>query len=65
MITLGVVFIVLGVLVYAVPTLPWLGRLPGDIRIERPGMRFYFPVVSCVVVSIVLTLIFNLLSRFR
>jgi hypothetical protein len=47
---------------------PWiarlgLGRLPGDIAIQRPGFSFYFPVVSCVVVSVVLTLLFWLFRK--
>jgi membrane protein implicated in regulation of membrane protease activity len=47
---------------------PWiarlgLGRLPGDIVVQRPGFSFYFPVVSCVVVSVVLTLLFWLLRK--
>ena len=42
---------------------PWLrmlnmGRLPGDIVIERPGVHIYFPIVSCLVISLVLTLLF-------
>jgi hypothetical protein len=42
---------------------PWLnrlnlGRLPGDIVINRPGMHIYFPVVTCLVISLVLTLLF-------
>lgn len=41
----------------------WLGRLPGDIRIERGNSVFYFPIVTCVIVSIVLTLIVSLLRR--
>ena len=40
----------------------WLGRLPGDIRIERGNTAFYFPIVTCIIISIVLTL---LLSFFR
>ncbi len=40
-----------------------LGRLPGDIRIERPGFTFYFPLTSSLVVSLVLTLLVNLLAR--
>ena len=43
----------------------WLGRLPGDIRIEREHSSFYFPVVSCIVVSIVLSLLLSLFSIFR
>ena len=35
----------------------WLGRLPGDIRIERGNSAFYFPIVTCLIISIVLSLI--------
>jgi hypothetical protein len=41
----------------------WLGRLPGDIRIERGNSGFYFPLVTCLIVSIVLTLLMSLLRR--
>jgi hypothetical protein len=41
----------------------WLGRFPGDIRIERGNTAFYFPVVTCVVISIVLSLIMSLFRR--
>ena len=43
----------------------WLGRLPGDIRIERGHSAFYFPIVTCLVVSVVLTFLFWLISHFR
>jgi hypothetical protein len=39
------------------PNLPGLGRLPGDIVIERGNSRFYFPVVTCIVISVVLSLV--------
>lgn len=47
---------------------PWLarlglGRLPGDIAITRPGVQIYFPIVTCVVISIVLTLLFWLFRK--
>jgi hypothetical protein len=42
---------------------PWLGRLPGDIHIERDGWSFYFPLATCLVISIVLTLLFSLFGR--
>jgi hypothetical protein len=42
---------------------PWLGRLPGDIRIERGNWSFYFPIVTCLVISAVLTLLFALFRR--
>ena len=41
----------------------WLGRLPGDIRIERGSSTFYFPIVTCIIVSIVLTLIMSFFRR--
>ena len=42
----------------------WLGRLPGDLRIESERGGFYFPIVTCVVLSVVLTLVLSLLRRF-
>ncbi len=42
---------------------PWLGRLPGDIHIERGGWTFYFPLATCLIVSVILTLLFSLFGR--
>lgn len=67
--SLGLLIIVLGVGAVLVGVglyfgwLSWLGRLPGDVRIERPGFRFYLPLTSMLLVSVVLTLIVNLLRR--
>jgi hypothetical protein len=45
--------------------LNWLGRLPGDIRIEgKNGGGFYFPIVTCIVVSILLNVVIALIRRF-
>jgi hypothetical protein len=44
---------------------PWLGRLPGDIRIEGEGTTFYFPITTCLLLSALLTAVFFLLSRLR
>jgi len=41
-----------------------LGRLPGDIRIERDGFSFYFPLASSILVSVVLTIILNVAAKF-
>lgn len=43
--------------------LTWIGRLPGDIRIERENFRFYFPITTMILFSVLLTLIVNLLHR--
>jgi len=42
---------------------PWLGRLPGDIHIQRGNWSFYFPLATCLIISIVLTLLFSLFGR--
>jgi len=63
----GVLLVILGVIVVIasnfIGKVPWLGRLPGDIYVERDGWRFYFPLATCIAISIVLTLIFSLLGR--
>lgn len=41
-----------------------LGRLPGDIRVERENGSFYFPLTSSILVSVLLTLLLNIISRF-
>lgn len=63
LITVGVALVVVGVLVW-VGALSWFGRLPGDIRVERPGFRFYAPIVSMLIVSLVLTALITLVRRF-
>ena len=47
------------------PSLPWLGRLPGDIRIERENFHFYFPLVTCLLLSLVLSLVVWLIRLLR
>jgi len=63
LIAVGVVLIVIGVLVWA-GALSWFGRLPGDIRVERPGFQFYAPIVSMLILSLVLTILGVLIRRF-
>jgi hypothetical protein len=60
----GLVLVVVGlVLHYAPGVFGWFGRLPGDIRIESERGKFFFPITSMVIVSIVLTALFNLFRR--
>lgn len=63
---IGAALVLIGLIVYFFgDKLNWLGRLPGDIRIEgKDGGGFYFPIVTCIVVSIVLNLIIVLIRRF-
>ncbi len=58
----GAGLLVLGLLVWS-GAFSWFGRLPGDIRIEREGVRIYFPLVSMLIVSAVLSLLLWLFRR--
>jgi hypothetical protein len=62
---LGLVIAAIGLGWVLAPSLPWLGRLPGDIRIERENFRFYFPLATCLLISIALTLILWLFRTMR
>jgi hypothetical protein len=63
----GLLMVILGVILLAAGNLsgkvPWLGRLPGDIYIERGDWKFYFPLATSILISILLTLIFSFLGR--
>jgi hypothetical protein len=63
LIIFGVVLVVVGLVVTFAPKVPWLGRLPGDIYYKRDNFRFYFPLGTSILVSLVLTLLLNLLLR--
>lgn len=63
LIIFGVILISIGVVLFAFGKIPWFGRLPGDVIVRREGFVFYFPVVTMIIVSIVLTIIFNLIAR--
>lgn len=60
---LGGIILVMGLVLTLAPQLPWLGRLPGDIYVRGERFTFAFPIVTCLVVSVVLTLIMNLFFR--
>ena len=53
----GLVIAGIGLIWVLAPNLPRLGRLPGDIVIERGNSRFYFPIVTCIVIGVVLSLV--------
>jgi Protein of unknown function (DUF2905) len=63
----GVLLVILGglllVLGHSSGKVPWLGRLPGDIHVERGNWSFYFPLGTSILISIILTIIFSLFGR--
>lgn len=62
-ITGGILLIIIGVLLYFVPGLfTWFGKLPGDIRIENEHSKIFIPITSLILVSILLTVIVNLIK---
>ncbi len=59
----GLTLVIVGALLWSGFGKDWLGRLPGDLRIERGGAGFYFPIVTCLLISIVLTILLNIFRR--
>jgi len=63
LITIGIIAIVLGAVFVLFGKVPWIGRLPGDIIVRRGKVTFYFPIVTMLLLSIILTILFNLIGR--
>jgi hypothetical protein len=64
-IIIGLSIIVIGVIIYFFhDKLHWIGRLPGDIRVERENFRFYFPITTMIIFSVVVTVVLRLIRRF-
>jgi hypothetical protein len=63
LIVLGVVVAVLGVLLVLFDRVPWVGRLPGDIHVQRGNWTFYFPLGTSILLSLILTLVLWLIGR--
>lgn len=59
----GLVIALIGLVLLLAERVPWLGRLPGDIRIERGNWRFYFPLATSLLISVILTILINLFRR--
>jgi hypothetical protein len=65
LIIVGIIVIFLGIFFSMGGSLSWLGRLPGDIRITRPGFNFYFPITTSIFISIMFSLVLYLIRYFR
>jgi membrane protein implicated in regulation of membrane protease activity len=60
---LGLLITLAGLVLVFVGRVPWIGRLPGDIHIQRGNWSFYFPLTTSIVLSVLLTLLFWLFGR--
>ena len=60
----GIFIVLVGIVIYFFHDyLKWIGKLPGDIRIERGNFRFYFPLATMIVVSLLITLLINIFKK--
>jgi hypothetical protein len=59
----GVILAAVGVLIVLAPNIPFLGRLPGDIRIDSGNVKVFIPLGTMLLISLILTLILNLANR--
>jgi len=59
----GICLVVLGVILIFGDKIPWIGRLPGDIYIKRDKFTFYFPLMTSIIISLLLTLLFSLFRK--
>jgi uncharacterized protein HemY len=64
LIFIGFLLILIGLIFSFADKIPYIGKLPGDIYIKRKNFTFYFPITTCVLISIILSIIFYLISRF-
>jgi hypothetical protein len=62
-VVIGAIITLIGLVMWSGFAPKWLGRLPGDIRIERGHSAFYFPIVTCIILSIVLSLLLSIFRR--
>ena len=65
LIIVGILCIVVGVFMTYGPKIPFLGKLPGDISVEKENFKFDFPITSSIIVSIIISLLLLLINRFK
>ena len=63
LIYLGIVLVIVGAIIMLAGKLPWLGHLPGDITIERDRFSFYFPLATCILISVIVSLVLYFFRR--
>ena len=63
LIIIGAVIILIGVVVLYANKIPYIGRLPGDIYIKRDNFVFYFPLTTCILISIIIYIILKILGK--
>ena len=65
LIVIGVILIIVGLIVSYGNRIPFLGKLPGDISVEKENFKLYFPLTTSIIISVILSLLLYLLNRWR
>lgn len=65
LILVGAMLVILGLIINYFGKIPLLGKLPGDISIERENFKFYFPITSSILISVLITIIIYIINRLR
>ncbi len=60
---IGAAILAIGIILLFIDKIPWLGRLPGDIYIQRKNFNLYFPITTCIIISVLLSVVFYFLSK--
>ena len=63
LVVFGLVFIVIGILLTSLGKVPGVGKLPGDIYIKKENFSFFFPITSCIVISVILSILFWVFNK--
>ena len=65
LIIIGFICIAVGLLVLYYDRIPFVGKLPGDIRVEKENFKFYFPITTSILLSVIVSIILYLINRWR
>ncbi len=63
LIIIGTTILIVGIIILFAGKIPFIGKLPGDITIRRENFTFYFPIATCIIISVILTLIIYALKK--
>jgi hypothetical protein len=65
LIILGGIIVLTGLVMQFSDRIPFLGKLPGDLTVDRGNVKIFFPITTCIVISVVLSLLLYLIQRFK